>query len=275
MSLPSVAETAPRAAIQAIRDASAATGVDFAFLLAQAAVESGFDPRAQAASSSARGLFQFVEGTWLAMVRDHGREVGLDRFAGQIGTAPDGSAAVADGALRRKILALRDDPRLSAEFAARLVEENRSAIEARTGREAGATDLYLAHFLGAGDACRFLDALAATPGREAALMFPTAAAANPSVFYAADGTPRSLAAIHASFARKIGEASDTLEARAPAAVEAARVLAGPRAAGFGRPAARPPAFRLDPLVVLVLASLDAPAAAGTTTSRPAVRARPA
>ena len=56
----------------AIQVAARRTGVSFDFLVKQAETESGFDPRAKASTSSATGLYQFLEGTWLSMVRQHG-----------------------------------------------------------------------------------------------------------------------------------------------------------------------------------------------------------
>jgi soluble lytic murein transglycosylase-like protein len=50
----------------AIRQASRLTGASFDYLLATAQVESGFNPNSAASTSSARGLFQFIEQTWLA-----------------------------------------------------------------------------------------------------------------------------------------------------------------------------------------------------------------
>ena len=49
----------------AVRSAAGVTGVDFGFLLRTAKRESGFNPLAHAGSSSAAGLFQFVEQTWM------------------------------------------------------------------------------------------------------------------------------------------------------------------------------------------------------------------
>ncbi len=65
----------------AIRQASQATGASFDYLLATAQVESGFDPQAGAATSSARGLFQFIEQTWLATMKQSGAALGYGRYA--------------------------------------------------------------------------------------------------------------------------------------------------------------------------------------------------
>jgi hypothetical protein len=100
----------------AIARAAEATSVDFGYLLAKAEVESGMNPEARAATSSATGLYQFIESTWLDTVRKHGARFGLGALAEQIGVSASGEAYVADPAQRQAILALRSDrgqPRLS------------------------------------------------------------------------------------------------------------------------------------------------------------------
>src|SRR3954468_22206078 len=100
----------------AIHKASAKTGVDFKYLVAQAGQESSFKPDAKASSSSASGLYQFIESTWLNMIRDKGADYGLGHLAEKIDGA--GAPRVADAASRRDILALRNDPTVSAAMAA-------------------------------------------------------------------------------------------------------------------------------------------------------------
>jgi hypothetical protein len=63
----------------AIRRAAAATGASFDYLLAAAKVESNLDPEARARRSSATGLFQFIEQTWLAMLKSAGPAYGYGR----------------------------------------------------------------------------------------------------------------------------------------------------------------------------------------------------
>ncbi len=50
----------------AIRDAARTTGASFEYLLTTAQIESNLNPAAQAATSSASGLYQFIDQTWLA-----------------------------------------------------------------------------------------------------------------------------------------------------------------------------------------------------------------
>lgn len=188
------------AAVVAIRLASVRTGVDFDYLVAQARIESGLDAHAAARTSSARGLFQFTQGTWLDMVRRHGAEHGM----------ADAAAALQRGATpaeRAAILDLRHDADASSAMAAAFARDNAALIERRLGRTASPTDLYLAHFLGPAGAVRFLRARDADPDAAAAgAVLPAAARANAGVFTAAGGRARSLGEVYARFEAKLGAA---------------------------------------------------------------------
>lgn len=203
----------------AIRQASAATGVPFDYLVAQAGQESGFKPDARAATGTAAGLYQFIESTWLQMVRDHGDRHGIGELARSI-TMSESGPRVPDAATKARILALRDDPKLSAAMAAEYARDNHARLSQSLGREIGATDLYLAHFLGTGGATRFLSALRTEPGRAAVELLPEAAAANRAVFFAPDGRPRSVDEIYDRFAAKFdpgrAESGTTRPASPPA-----------------------------------------------------------
>lgn len=185
--------------LQGIQQASASTGVDFAYLMAQAAKESGFNPEAKAKSSSAAGLYQFVEQTWLSVVRKHGAEHGLGDMADKIKLGEDGRLRVADQALRKEILDLRRNPVIAAAMAAEHAADNEQRLEAKLGREVAPVDLYLAHFLGLSGATSFLRAMASDPNQGAANLFPKAAAANRAIFYRADGSQRTLQEIYDRF----------------------------------------------------------------------------
>src|ERR1700693_1690286 len=93
----------------AIRQAAQATGTSFQYLLATAQVESGLDPQAGASTSSARGLFQFVEQTWLGTIKQSGAQLGYGRYADAITKTSSGHYQVSDPAMRAEILKLRND----------------------------------------------------------------------------------------------------------------------------------------------------------------------
>lgn len=166
---------------QAIAQAARSTGVDFGFLLAQAKVESGLDPQAHAKTSTASGLYQFINSTWLSMAERHGTSLG---FAGALD--------LSDPVSRNAVLELRNDPQIASQMAAVLAAENSAALTPVLGRVPDAGELYLAHFLGSGEAVRFLTKLESDPDAPAAPIFAKQAAANRSIFFGADGSTRSL-----------------------------------------------------------------------------------
>lgn len=157
--------------VQAIGHAARKTGARFDFLLAKARLESDLDPEAQARTSNAAGLFQFIPSTWQALTQRYGNQHGLTSN-----------------------LHARFDPHASAVMAGELSKENSQSLAVHLGRQPNDTELYLAHFLGAGGARKFLDALANSPETAGTDLLPTAASANPAVF-TDGGRPRSVADI--------------------------------------------------------------------------------
>jgi hypothetical protein len=182
--LPAAVSRAAQAVVPALAAAADRTGVDFGALFHTARLESGFNPAAQAKTSSATGLFQFIDATWLQMLKRHGPAHGI----GGLSTA--------------QALALRKDPGVSSLMAAEHMADNARALEAGLGRPADRTDLYLAHFLGLGGAMRFLQGMAQSPEASGAGLFPAAARANKPIFYAG-GAARSLQQIHQLLADRL------------------------------------------------------------------------
>jgi hypothetical protein len=199
-----IIKTASRSPVHAaVANAAARTGVDFSYLLNQARVESSLNPQAQASTSSAAGLFQFTKDTWLGTLKAHGAEHGLAWAADAISTTAGGRHVIADPTLRQTILDLRFDADASSAMAGELASDNQGFLEAGLGRPSEQVDLYLAHFLGADGALKFLQAHDADPSQAAAPLFPQAAAANHAIFYAPDGSARSLGDIRQRFAAKL------------------------------------------------------------------------
>jgi hypothetical protein len=187
----------------AIRRASNATGVDADFLVRTARRESAMNPSARAPTSSAAGLFQFIEQTWLGTVKAHGAKHGYGQYADLIYRGGDGRWRV-EGSARNVVLDLRFDPQAASTMAAELTASNAAYLRGRIGREPGAGDLYAAHFLGPAGAAQLMDAMDRRPGASAAAIFPQAAAANRSIFYR-HGRPATVAEVHANLQRSAGE----------------------------------------------------------------------
>jgi hypothetical protein len=180
----------------AIRQASQATGTSFNYLLATAQVESGLNPQAGASTSSARGLFQFIDQTWLGTIKQSGAQLGYGRYADAITKTASGHYQVSDPAMRAEILRLRNDPTANAVMAGAFTKANSDYLATKLGRQPSEGELYIAHFLGAGGASRLISLAAANPNAKAADYFPNAASANSSIFYdRATGHARSLAQV--------------------------------------------------------------------------------
>jgi hypothetical protein len=182
----------------AIQQAARLTGVSFEYLLATAQIESNLNPAAQASTSSAKGLYQFIEQTWLGTMKEGGAAHGYGRYADAIVRQPDGRYDVADPNLRAAIMKLRSDPTASAMMAGTFARNNAAQLQSSIGRAPSEGELYIAHFLGADGAGRLIAAAGTQPMAKAADMFPQAAAANPRIFLDSAGRPRSVSEVYAA-----------------------------------------------------------------------------
>jgi hypothetical protein len=192
-----------------IRQASAATGVSFDYLVAAAKIESNLNPNAAAPTSSARGLYQFIEQTWLGTVKEAGSAFGYNRFADAITRTSSGRYEVSDPAMRREILALRKDPAANAAMAGVLTRSNSFKLTGAIGRRPTDGELYIAHFLGAGGASRLISNVQNNPQANAAAMFPRAADANRSIFYDRAGNARSVGQVYAELTGRYSVAANS------------------------------------------------------------------
>lgn len=208
----------------AIRSASQQTGISFDYLLKTAQRESALNPTAQASSSSARGLFQFIDTTWLATVKEDGAAFGLQQYAGQIEKTADGQYFVRDPQARAEILKLRDNPVIASNMAAAFSKRNANEIQSVLGRQPTEGELYIAHFLGANGAKRLLSLRASNPNASAASAFPEAARANKSIFYNSSGA-RSIEETY----RVLVSKHDNMQRLAPASAVANLQITNPPA----------------------------------------------
>lgn len=189
---------------QAIDRAAKATGVDFGFLMKTAGRESSFNPSAKAATSSAAGLFQFVEQTWLSTLKQHGAKHGYARYADLINRGSDGRYRVEGGEARRAVMDLRLDPHAASLMAGELTSDHAAYLKGRVGRDPTAGELYAAHFLGPQGSARLIKAVESQPGASAASLFPDAARSNRSIFYR-DGQARSVGEVYANLTKTGGK----------------------------------------------------------------------
>jgi hypothetical protein len=167
----------------AIQRASSATGVDFGYLMGAAKRESGYNPSAKAKTSSATGLFQFLDQTWLATLKQHGAKYGYARYADLIQKGPSGHYYVTGPEARATVMDLRLDAHASALMAGELASDHAAYLRGRVGREPTAGELYVAHVLGPQGSAKLIDAVRISPTASAPALFPDAAAANRGIFY--------------------------------------------------------------------------------------------
>src|SRR5205823_4124833 len=134
---------AATAVTSAIRNAAQATGTSFSYLLATAKIESDLDPNLTMKSSSATGLFQFIDQTWLGTLKQAGPAFGYGSYANAIERDSSGRYVVHDPQTRREIMKLRTDPNANAVMAGVFTQQNAGILSRRIGRLPTEGELYI------------------------------------------------------------------------------------------------------------------------------------
>ncbi|GAM99116.1 flagellar protein FlgJ [alpha proteobacterium U9-1i] len=138
--------------------AARVTGASPTYLRRVMGHESGGVADARNPKSSATGHFQFIDQTWLSMMRQYGARYGAGDLAEQITTSRGGTLKVNDGATRDRIMALRSNPQWAALMGAHFTEANVATLRGALGRPVTDGEVYLAHFLGPADAVSLINA---------------------------------------------------------------------------------------------------------------------
>jgi hypothetical protein len=217
----------------AIKQAASSTGTSFEYLLATAKMESNFNPKASATTSSARGLYQFIDQTWLGTVKEAGSQLGYGKYADAITKSSSGNYSVSDPAARDAIMKLRDDPDAASSMAAVLTQSNSFKLTGAIGRRPTDAELYMAHFMGVGGAAKLISNAEDNPNASGARLFPNAAAANRSIFYDRGGRERSVAQVYSVLTQRYDSAANSSATRS--AMASAGVM--PASAAFAGAAA--------------------------------------
>jgi len=192
----------------AVRHAATVAGADFGYMMQLAGAESGFDTAISANTSSATGLFQFIDNTWLTTLYQYGEKYGLGDITRNIEVERNRygeitTASITDPLIEKYVLGLRTDPRVTALMGAEFAKANRDGLQAALPkRDITRTDQYLAHFLGSGKAVDFIVKLNREPKASASAAFPAAAESNHGVFYKRGGVARSLSEVYDFFKAK-------------------------------------------------------------------------
>src|SRR3954471_21831079 len=182
----------PRWLAETVVRAAQVTGVDPAYMMALADKESSLLPDNKARTSSAEGLFQFIESTWLEVLRRYGPKHGFVAEAEAIQMAA-GRPVVSDETDRERLLRLRREPYLSALMAGEMISTHREILAGKVERDPSFAELYVAHFLGVNGARRFVALLSDEPDNSAPQAFPRAAKANRALFFASKADRRASA----------------------------------------------------------------------------------
>ena len=130
-------------------------------------------------------------------MKQSGAALGYGKYADAITKTSSGQYVGHDPAMRNEIFALRKDPTANSMMAGAFANSNAKVLTDRLGRKPTDGELYMAHFLGASGASRFISAAEANPNAKAAALFPRAAHANSSIFYDKVGQARSLKQVYA------------------------------------------------------------------------------
>jgi hypothetical protein len=254
----------------AIKQAASTTGANFEYLLATAKMESDFNPTAGASTSSAHGLYQFIDQTWLGTVKEAGAQLGYGQYADAISKSSSGSYSVSDPTARAAIMKLRDDPVVSSAMAGILTQSNSFNLTGKIGRRPTDAELYMAHFMGVGGAAKLISNAEDNPQASGAQLFPNAAAANRSIFYDSSGRARSVADVYSVLTSRYAAAANSQTTRSAIAA------AGGMPSGTTLASASPAASSIDNATFLSsfpdvrsAAPVATASASGTTNSAPA------
>ena len=221
----------PRWLAETVVRAAQVTNVDPAYMMALADKESSLLPDNKASTSSAEGLFQFIESTWLEVLRRFGPKHGYAAEAEAIQLV-QGRGVVSDPKQREAILSLRRDPYLSALMAGEMITTYRETLAGKAVRDPSFAELYMAHFLGVQGASRFVELLSDKPSESAPEAFPRAAKANRSLFFdkkeAARKKPKALSVaevhgrIDAMISKRVAQYASVRQDLAPVLVAASQ-----------------------------------------------------
>ena len=192
-----------------IKQAASTTGASFEYLLTTAKMESNFNPKASATTSSARGLFQFIDQTWLGTVKEAGSQLGYGKYSDAITKDSSGGYSVSNPSDRAAVMKLRDDPDAASSMAGVLTQSNSFKLTGKIGRRPTDAELYMAHFMGVGGAGKLISNAEDNPSANAARMFPNAAAANRSIFYDRSGSARSVSQVYSVLSSRYASAANS------------------------------------------------------------------
>ena len=196
------------------------TGVDFKLLVVTAMIESDLGRMTISSSSSARGIYQFIEPTWLVLMKRYGERIGYKAYADMIEiNKKTRQPQVTHGGIimRQKILDLRYNKRIASLVKAYQIKDEERVLKSfKNGQNINITDHYIAHMLGLSLARTFYQ----LKQSESAVIlsnlknrkFHEAISLNRSFFYNANGSGLNASDAYGQFEKKIATKFKILDA---------------------------------------------------------------
>lgn len=166
-------------AISYITRAAKTVGIDPELVFSVSKIESNLKVSAKNRITGATGLNQFTPSTWKFLIKKY----------------PSLGFTESD----------INDPQKNALMGAVYLKQISETLNKKLGRKPSVTEVYLGHFLGPSGAIRFLQGMEKNPSAIASQVFPSAAEANPNIFF--DGKrPRTLAQVFDLMNNKVSKA---------------------------------------------------------------------
>ena len=205
------AEKADPALIDILLEVSEKTETDFELLALKAMLESDLGRNTTNPSSTARGVFQYIETTWLTLMARYGERIGHKDYAESVKFDAITKEPYVDRLSRysrAEILKLRFDTRVAALIKAHQMKEETPLMEIfKDSKKLSATDHYIAHMMGLGMAKDFYalknqesDKILTHSGNP---LFREAAILNPAFFYDEKGAALTAPQAYKNFTARI------------------------------------------------------------------------
>ncbi len=138
--------------IDTLQRAARETNTDFELLVAKAMLESDLGRQMKSPVSTARGVFQYVEMTWLSLMDRYGAKIGYPHYAEAIDIhAESGQPFIkkSSAVTRSEILDLRFNPYAAALIKGYQIQDESPLMKTfKDSQKLSATDHYIAHMMG-------------------------------------------------------------------------------------------------------------------------------
>ncbi len=178
--------------------ASLNAGFDPNYLFILSKIESSNRRWAEAKTSDALGLYQFLSGTWVDTINKYAYKYGYTDLAQKLKKGKRSSEYT-------QVLNMRTDPKLSTLMAIEFTRDNLRILNKNLDIKIGKTELYMAHFMGKSNAIRFLKEMKKDHLQKPNKIFKAVASTNKGVFYKLNGKSRNMVEVYNFFSKRMGD----------------------------------------------------------------------